>query len=163
MADNQLSAALAEIRDRERHATPGPWKAEREHLYDMDDAPFSLPSVTGPDGHEIFSGSVDQPGHDLRFAAHAREDIPRLLAVADTVLALHVRQDRPVISWDRLCLAHRDARGFADRQRGLRDCPDCKFSEIYVCRHCSCPNDFWPCPTYRALLAALTGKEASGG
>ena len=114
----------------------------------------------------INAANVLLPGLDPRRASAAGALHGHALVAGaglDAVLALHVRQDRPVISWDRLCLAHRDARGFADRQRGLRDCPDCKFSEIYVCRHCSCPNDFWPCPTYRAVLAALTGKEASGG
>jgi len=94
----------------------------------------------------------------------AEGDVRRLLAALDAALALHVRQEKPVRSWDHVCGAHRDARGFADpRQMQMRDCPDCVFSDLYVCRHCPCPNDMWPCPTYRAILAALTGKGADGG
>jgi hypothetical protein len=87
----------------------------------------------------------------------------KALAAVEAAMELHRVQERPVRSWDHVCPVHRDARGFADpRQRDMRDCPDCRFSEIYVCRHCGCPNDFWPCPTYRAILAALAGKEVPG-
>ena len=111
----------------------------------------------------IDAANVLLPGLDPRKASAAgalHGHALKALAGLDAVLALHVRQDRPVISWGRVCPAHRDGRGLADpRQYEARDCPDCAFSEIYVCRHCSCPNDSWPCPTYRAVLAALAGKE----
>lgn len=88
---------------------------------------------------------------------------PRLLAAVDAVLALHSRQETPVRSWNHVCPAHRDARGFADpRQMAMADCPDCRFTEIWVCRHCSCPNDGWPCPTYAAIERELTGKGETG-
>jgi hypothetical protein len=100
---------------------------------------------------------------DLRAPGEAatdriREDhLPALLAVADAVLKLHRPQDKPVHSWDHVCPAHRDRRGLAIPREAL-GCPDCRFSEITVCRHCTCPNDEWPCPTYRRAEAALLSE-----
>jgi hypothetical protein len=45
-------------------------------------------------------------------------------------------------------------------------CPECTVTEKYVCATCrhECPDDDgWPCPTYRAITAALTGEEAGDG
>lgn len=96
-------------------------------------------------------------------ATASADDIPRLLAAVEALLKLHQRQERPVLSWDRACPAHRDKHGFADpRQREARDCPHCRFSEFYVCSHCSCPNDRWPCPTAQAIAGVMTRKEDLG-
>lgn len=74
------------------------------------------------------------------------------------VRTLHGRQDKPVQS-RKVC----DRHGGADGLKALRldwkraeveSCPDCEVTEYYVCRHCQCPNDAWPCPTIRALEGA---------
>lgn len=134
MADDQLTAALAEIREREAKASPGPWKVSRDRGYDMDGMPWSLPSVTGPDGRDILAGYADQPGADLRFAADARADVPLLLAAVDAVLALH----RPVLN----------VMYEGDRCTGCKD----EFGD---------PVPFAECRARKAALAALTGKAAS--
>jgi hypothetical protein len=90
---------------------------------------------------------------------NSADDIPLLLTALEAALALHTRQDKPVHCWDHVCDAHRDQFGFPV-QPPPRDCPDCRFRDMYVCKHCQCPNDEWPCPTYLAITAALTGKEA---
>ena len=82
MAEDKLPA-LEEIRERADAASPGPWEADVEHGYDMDDEPFTFDVVTGPDGQMALETLAD-----LRFAAHARTDVPRLLAVVDKVLEL---------------------------------------------------------------------------
>src|ERR1700734_1724539 len=82
LVTDDLSAELAAVRERERKASPGPWKADVEHLRDMDDDPFETLAVVGPDGQMVLT---ELP--DLRFAAHARTDVPRLLAAVDKVLA----------------------------------------------------------------------------
>jgi hypothetical protein len=76
-------------------------------------------------------------------------------AAVQAVLKLHVRQDKPVRSLDWACARH--------MRPGLPDfpavmaCPDCRTSEYYVCSHCQCPRDAWPCATYRAVSDALSG------
>lgn len=132
MADDPITAALTPIRDRERKASPGPWKVRREHGYDMDGDPWSLPSVTA-DGEDILLGFVDQTVADLRFAAHAREDVPCLLAAVEKALSFHEG---------------------CDEGYGRTRCSTCL--DAYGDRA------EWPCPTYSAVLAALTGKEADG-
>lgn len=100
-----------------------------------------------------------QENGDLR--EFATRDSPRLLALAEGVLKLHRPQDKPVHSWDHICPEHSDKHGFGHlgRLRQMRDCPDCRFSDVTVCRHCSCPNDEWPCPTYLVAAAALLRGE----
>ncbi len=160
MADDLIAAELDAVREYERRATAGPWKAEREHLYDMDDAPFSLPSVTGPDGQEIFGGSVDQPGADLRFAARARTDIPRLLAALDAVLERHA--PTATTRYTEPCKVHRHD------IFGRRDCKDCRKVSRNGCETCrdefgrpAKPED---CKERAAILAALIvkGKNSDG-
>lgn len=74
---------LAEVRARMDAATPGPWTAHDDGLV--------WPERMG----DPVSGSTEMA--DAEFIAHAREDLPRLLAVLDRVRAL---ADRRVISPD---------------------------------------------------------------
>jgi hypothetical protein len=76
------------------------------------------------------------------------------------VLGLHTRQDKPAHCWDHVCGAHRDQRGRPSQPPPL-DCPDCRFRDVYLCTHCSCPYDQWPCPTYLAVAGALLGDDPS--
>jgi hypothetical protein len=105
---------------------------------------------------QIKDGNIDS------YAEGSTSPIPRLLAAVEAVLNLHVMQETPVLCWDRVCDAHRDKRGVAV-QPPPGDCPDCRFRDMWVCRHCNCPNDEWPCPTYRAISAALLGEETDHG
>jgi hypothetical protein len=88
----------------------------------------------------------------------ACEDVPRLLDLAEKLAALHAMQDRPVICWDHICDAHRGERGMPVHPL-LRDCPDCRFHEMWVCSHCECPNDEWECPTVQIIIKAVIGEE----
>lgn len=87
--DTPLSAVLAEIRARHDAATPGPWKIAAERHVDMDNEPFQVTWVEGPDGKFLLGAHVDGRASDTRFAAHARTDVPRLLAALDAVLKGH--------------------------------------------------------------------------
>ena len=74
-------------------------------------------------------------------------------AALKRVRELHERQEKPVKSWDQLCPEHAydpATRSFG-RYADVTACPDCRYTEHYVCSHCECPNDEWPCPTIRAL------------
>jgi hypothetical protein len=204
MADDLLSAALAEIRERERQATPGPWgwfgNTDQHSIYlatrqwgrfivmgfrrwgtqgarplfatgrtwkpspksDMD---FGAGGRMAP-ATEMFTGKGEltdadelavyavAPGAESRkdprvyradlsgirnpdaeFIAAAREDVPRLLAALDAVLALHV----PGVI---------EGAG-----------PTYPF---HYCTRCS-GHPAWPCPEVAAITRALTGKEKADG
>lgn len=89
---------LAAIRDRQHAATDGPWfvvhEPEREEgNYTIPDVIF-VASEDHPDGFEVCRVSTDHDDDpvdvlaDAEFIAHAREDVPLLLAALDAVLAL---------------------------------------------------------------------------
>jgi hypothetical protein len=79
------SAALAEIRAREQNTVPGPWVVrETSTLWEL---------ILGNDRHqralvripkaEVWPGTANG-----EFIAHARTDVPRLLAALEAVLSL---------------------------------------------------------------------------
>jgi hypothetical protein len=149
MGSDDVAALLAGWREAEQAATPAPWV-----VYGIgDDEIWS---------EEPWDHVAETMGNlpDAAFIVTARTAMPRLVAAVEAVLELHTRQDKPVLCWDHVCDAHRDKRGIPV-QPPPRDCPGCRFHEMRVCQYCSCPNDEWPCPTYRAITAALTGEEAS--
>lgn len=89
------------------------------------------------------------------------QDVPRLLAAVSAALALHEPEDEVIYA---ACAAHvitgpagRDPLRF-DKMAG---CPDCHRRTVPTCSHCE-HVDEWPCPTYAAILTALTGGKADG-
>jgi hypothetical protein len=78
LTDEQYAA----IRAREAAATPGPWAIEWDHD-DVTDAPF--PVSLGPIGYLEHHGERDVA--DAEFVAHARADVPALLAEVDRLRA----------------------------------------------------------------------------
>ncbi|GAB2696663.1 hypothetical protein [Kitasatospora kifunensis] len=78
LSDEQHAA----IRAREQAATPGPWTVEWDHD-DVSDQPF--PVSLGPIGYLEHHGERDVA--DAEFIAHAREDVPLLLAEVDRLRA----------------------------------------------------------------------------
>jgi hypothetical protein len=92
---------LRKIEQRAERATPGPWKTYRSDY-------FALSYVDGQ--HHV--GSIASLNHvnDAKFIAHAREDIPRLIA--------EVRRLREILRQKEL------------RERAAAeeiDCPDCGY------------------------------------
>lgn len=82
MTEPLSAAELAEIRAREQAATPGPWHAESigsgvRHL----DRNCDWYAADLPDGYNLPGRQgVDGGQNDGEFIAHARTDVPRLLA-----------------------------------------------------------------------------------
>jgi hypothetical protein len=108
-------------------------------------------------------GALPIANEAVRSLMESAGDVPRLLAAVTGGLAVHVRQERPVRSYDLdlRCPAHNQVAhlaGFA----AIRACPDCSYREYHVCAHCSCPNERWPCPTYLAITRELL-KEGNAG
>jgi|HubBroStandDraft_6_1064221.scaffolds.fasta_scaffold02059_20 hypothetical protein len=77
---SNLSTRLREIQERCDAATPGPWRVSKSEDIMADDA---------SGGFIIASGLSWQPEHD--FIAHAREDVPFLLAEIDRLRAIEQR------------------------------------------------------------------------
>jgi hypothetical protein len=90
MADGRrppLRERLAEMQAREQSATPGPWQVgtndddavDSHWVYDA--GWFEVADVRTP--HDEVSGDAVR---DARFIAHARQDVPALLAAVEAVL-----------------------------------------------------------------------------
>ena len=79
------------------------------------------------------------------------DDVPRLLAAVEAVLARHVPK---TVTVTRLCGAH--------HRIVIPDCPDCVKRQVTTCAACDpvCPDDnTWPCANYQAISRALTGED----
>jgi hypothetical protein len=163
MADDLLAATLAGWREIEQAATPGPW--ESDVIEELGDRPVVLLPVPGNDDAADLLFQADAPQAteaDAAFIAAARTAMPLLLSALDEVLKLHARQDKPVRDYgaEGACPNHRVTALGRMNFKSLHDCPDCQYTEHYVCSHCNCPNDEWHCPTVRAITAELTKGEA---
>ena len=74
---------IAAIKERFEQASPGPWKAfieGRDH--------FGGSSFVGTGNHDIYLAGAT--GEDYDFIAHARQDIPRLIAEIERLKSAHV-------------------------------------------------------------------------
>ena len=90
------------------------------------------------------------------------ERVPSLLAAVERVLELHRRRGTPVRT-HRICAKHAP---WGNDEGHTAACPDCTVTEKWVCAEpscrCWCPDDDgWPCPTVRAITAALAGDGES--
>ncbi len=171
---DSAAAYLAEVREREQAATPGPWWSDEDELmWRLHGVHAIIPAQMGgliPEqvmNHQIAKAPKSGTPYaeywpnaaDDAFIVAARSDVPRLAAAVEAVLAVHVRQEQPVRHYglgDACPKHHLNAFG-RPNYATFRDCPDCRYTEYYVCSHCQCPHDNWPCPTYRAITTALTG------
>uniref|UniRef100_UPI003F4944A2 hypothetical protein n=1 Tax=Arthrobacter silvisoli TaxID=2291022 RepID=UPI003F4944A2 len=139
---------LAPIRERLAAATPGPWHFDT-------DADDYLMSPAGEVPPSLANGE---------FIAHAREDVPRLLAALDGVLALHqpskVHRQRhnaegTLISYtvteDGPCEA-------CYPETGTRHCEDCNDYDDLCEGVSESWRVSWPCPTVAAITTALEGQ-----
>ena len=152
---------LAQIEARADAATDGPW--EYRYL-----SPYKGGNVYEPSGYPLpgctncGDNEATYEEYDAEFIAHARTDVPALVAALRAVLDLHKARDEQVLATD--CSAE------------TCDCEDgCQTVPIKVCEHCMDLGDsahhyayeeggietvIWPCPTVRAVEAAL-GEVAS--
>lgn len=116
-----IESRLAEIRARVEAATEGPWTAE----YSGEQGNCVLPPGYRSTREAVAVTRLLSAQADAEFIAHARTDLPALLATVEAVMALHK------------CLTF----------------PDDGIGEPTACGHCD--NETYPCPTVRALTAAL--------
>ena len=116
---------LAAIRERANNATKGPWEHIRDSNYQLADCPPTYESlVTSDDGMvAILDWGNGATSSDAEFIAHARENVPALLDLVDTLT-------KRLAAIRELHILYTDIR------------------ELQWCYHCETP---WPCPTRRAL------------
>lgn len=163
--DGKVTAELAAIKERVAKASPGPWATDTDHGQDVDGEPFTFDAVVGPDGQMAMETVAD-----LEFAAHAREDVPRLVKALEAALSHH--------DPDQL-------HGMVEDYKGNIVCPHgsdydgdlhyedsegfwyCKaLPTVVVCSSCadgsaSDLREQWPCSTYTGITSALTGTETT--
>lgn len=160
MADDELTAEMTLIRAREEAATRGPWLADV--LTDGGDRPVViLPDPGDGDGADLLF-SADAPyvtEADAEFVAHARADVPRLLAAVEKVLDKH--QPGPWVILGALCMVHEPGRYFSildSEAARIRDCQDCAATLYKACTGCANGVGFEACGTRKAITTALTGE-----
>lgn len=130
--------ALSVIRARVDAATPGPWESERTDPGEHDQG-FLIDRMGAGMASSLVAGTYDhgdRAAANAEFIAHARDDVPRLLAVVDAVLALRVP-----FEWS-----------FGE-------------GPVRSCRHCADQGadetrSQWPCPTVVAVTNILNKEEA---
>lgn len=151
-----LQDALDQIKARAEKATEGPWAAlERRGGLDYD----------------IHNGDDDHPHgemwhrEDAEFIAHARTDVPLLVAAVKEVMKEHrpvfaVYNWRDGLRYEEPCEECHGAKGEHPCGCWSRDEPD------YRCYACETAVDAktyaiakWPCPTVRTLTDKLTGGD----
>ena len=119
-----------------------------------------------PDVHaDRLAPALDEIRAELRTSGANYIDTGRLLAAVEAVLKLHVRRDNPARTRN-VCMKHVHQRPRAaflpEWRKAVDTCPDCTVTEKYECDFCrhECPDDDeWPCMTYAAITAALTGSQ----
>lgn len=131
-----ISDRLDQIEQRAKGATEGPWEVlgDEDYGYEVHGQrePSSIPGVWRPT-------EVCGPGQErnAEFIAHARTDVPALVAALRAVVGPH--------------------KPFPDHAMGFRD--DGTYGAIDpACGACGTPDEYavpWPCPTYRAVAEAL--------
>lgn len=165
-ADDPASATtLAAIREREQAATEGPWLADV--LVDADNRPVVLLPDPDDDDAALILFAADAPvasEGDAEFIAHAREDIPRLVAAIEAALKPH--QPGRVTIYGNLCKLHENHRHFSITRTeadDVRACPDCAATVYPSCTGCGPHVSADACPVREAITTALagTGKEGS--
>ena len=128
---------LNEIEARANAATEGPWEWEGEAKGEWEIGANSLVPSRRPDDPVLYGYGYDASGievknpADAEFIAHAREDVPALVAALRAVLELHVKARPITVAYDT-----QERRGYC-----------------YVCA------ENWPCRTVTAIHQHL-GEDA---
>lgn len=143
---------LAAIRARVEAATPGPWEVHKSDVIRV----LPDPTTGEPEPHLV----AQSWPVDASFIAHARTDIPALLAAVEAALRMH--SPVPVYEFATECPEcisgeHEDV---IDDIYGEPLCPASPTGE-HFCDECShedhsCEPIPFPCPTVRAITEALT-------
>ena len=81
-ANEEIVRSLDAIKARAEAATDGPWRVISDYIP-------GVIEVEGPTASNDYVAELSADKADLEFIAHARQDIPALLAAVEAVLELH--------------------------------------------------------------------------
>ena len=153
----KLTDLLDDIEARAEAATPGPWVEE--------DKGASALVVEGTEGYSA-DGSCRAVAEevylakDRAFIAHARTDVPQLVAALRAVRELHLPVPGYKLADD--CPHTNDGSHAYFRhvvaEDGFEMCldmPDPNWTTCVTCRDIYGNNSEWPCPTVQAIASAL--------
>ena len=131
-----MSSQLDAIKERAEAATDGPWRVISDYIP-------GVIEVEGPTASNDYVAELSADKADLEFIAHARQDIPALLAAVEAVLELH----KPITD------DGNSLRNWLGMGNGKpRDyCNECE-----VDGYTAVP---YPCPTVTAIQSALGEVE----
>jgi hypothetical protein len=181
MADPAVSAAviLAQWREAEQKATPGPWHLEWDscdcgdgygcshgswpHAIHNSRAHTERPDGVQHDYDFAHSDIAELSGDDAEFIIAARTAMPLLLGAVERVLELH--QPGRIRVFGYTCEHHEAHRFFsitATEAQAVRDCPACKATVYHSCTGCGTGVSVDACPVREAITAALTGAQPAG-
>lgn len=128
-----MTSRLDAIKARAAAATGGPWETVRvyDNVYEV-----QLPDAPKPtESHFATSDLQNRFLHnDAEFVAHARTDVPVLVAAVEAVLELH-------------------------EEVGNEGKPGCDCGCLGLVPWCKCGDYTYPCPTVVAIQAALGEGE----
>lgn len=101
-------------------------------------------------------------GSEYDWMAQSLVDVPRLLAVVETILGPH--QPGPVKIWGHLCPAHEACRMFSiDRAEmaSIQACSACRANVFVSCAGCGPEVSHESCRARERAVSALTGTGAT--
>lgn len=146
MNDNQTAAEfLAEQGRLADAATEGPWEFHQD-----DGSPLDISEVCIPRPDEEMPLSIASllEDHDGAFIAASRTSVPRMVKALEAVLALH-RQHRDVHPKDPSVI-----------NGNWYCCGAVQLGAVSPYECVECVTEEWPCPTVKAITAALEGPSA---
>ncbi len=88
MSEPLSDKRLREIRERATKATPGPWFVGQAVPGILVCSRSDKRNIWADEGTDITSPAANMEPEDAEFAAHARADVPALLAEIDRLLGL---------------------------------------------------------------------------
>ena len=150
-----IESRLAEIRARVEAATEGPWEWLAHTTVDGDKW-----AVFHGESTPALAMNNDGWAPDAEFIAHARTDLPALLAAVEAVMKRHRKM--PVYEWCSFDLpsgqeCHLGDDAHIELSNG--EWGHANIVEAWTCEECLHDTDDyipdWPCPTIRDITAAL--------
>ncbi len=149
---------LAEQKRLTEAATEGPWESDKAVFeYDHKPTPYVAPEFGNRNICQVYSDAGDA---DAAFIAAARSSVPKLIAAVEAVMEAH-RRSHAVFSWATGGVRFEDPCPDCDGKAGVHPCGCWADVDIeYVCAECDKSKEraAWPCPTIRAIEAALGGE-----
>ena len=166
--DSEMNLDLDAIEARAKAATPGPWVVDKDAfgIGVIAESQIGIPD-NDPEGVYIADCYKKSAEVHAEFIAHAREDIPALIAEVRRLEGeLHVDPENEIGRLNAQLeteILRRDSLGetldnvVADHKRDIARLADIKAKAVSALSKANPENEKWRCPEFAALAAALEG------